>query len=527
MNIWEKFKKSGFLNVVLTFLCFVFIGCLSGLYIKNDIVYTYLFLAGYCVLAMLFAFYAEKQGANRLMVVIISFLIATGVLVQNVIAPINPDISSLDDWVSKQFKIAMFAIAFIAVYMVGRYIILKKSKELWVALVGLAAIGVLAICCILPETRGAKNWISIGGMSLQLTEFVKFFGVVFMGELILLEVSDWLKFTYMTLFMAVCAFILMVVVSEMGTLIILALVYLVLVLNYIRIPLLKVIVSLGVILFIVVFALCFRAIDSVTCQWDCINGCQETIKVEKLDEKGNPLKDSDGNIIYDSITRTKIISGIECPDCSEKGIDTRRYYKDPTYTCQRCYYKKYDGTTPDKCPICSENAILRSKFGGAASKLYQRFAVFLSYDKCSEEDFAVQVKTGLKAAKLGGWFGADDDNRVAVILPHNDSVVVAIANRMGMIWVFIILICYYALFLSVRFLRSPVKVAVILALFVQMVVTYAGNFNFFARTGIGVPFISSGGTIYAVSLAFVYVLFTRDERFMREKIEIKEGKKDE
>ena len=44
-----------------------------------------------------------------------------------------------------------------------------------------------------------------------------------------------------------------------------------------------------------------------------------------------------------------------------------------------------------------------------------------------------------------------------------------------------------------------------------------GNFNFFALTGIGVPIISSGGSIFAVSLAFVFIIYTRDSRCKKEK----------
>ncbi len=515
-KITERIKDYGLYNVICTSICFILIALLAPLYIDGEIIYTYMFLIGYGVVAAVLAMYAEKQGANRIMVTTFSLLIAIGVLVQNVIAPINPDVSDLDKWVFKQFIIAGFAICFIIFYMIARHVVLKRAKEhsVWFALV--AALGTLLFCCVLPEVNGARNWLYIGSLSLQITEFIKFFGIIFMGEMVLTEYSDWTKFLWLTGFMGICALLLILRISEMGTLIVLALVYAVLIFNYFKSGVIKAVVGFGITAFVVIFAFGYSSIDTVTCQWDCINGCKEIA----TDEKGEKLKDSKGNYIYTDEIR--VISGLECPSCKADGVDTRSYYEIPTYRCSKCFYKKYDKTDSDyvgfKCPVCSDHPILGSPYGNAASKIYQRFAVFLSYEKCENEDFAQQINLGLKAAKLGGWFGAEKGQYADIILPHNDSVVVAVGNRMGMIWVLFILLCYYALFLSIRHSRSPVKVSAILALFIQTIITYLGNYNLFALTGIGVPFISSGGTIYAVSLAFAFVIFTRDERYMKGKI---------
>ncbi len=508
-KIKERIKDLGLYNVIATALCFILTALTAPLYIEGEIVYTYMFLIGYGAVAAILAFYGEKQGANRILVITVSLLIAIGVLCQNAIVPINNEVRNLDQWVFKQFLIAGFAIGFIFCFMVARHILLKNAKgnSVWFILV--AAVGALLFCCVLPEVNGARNWLNIGPLSLQITEFVKFFGIIFMGEMILSEYSDLTKFLWLTGFIGISAVLLIVRISEMGTLIVLALVYAVLIFNYLKSGAIKTVTVLGILAFVIIFACGYLSIDKVVCKWDCYNGC----KVSETNE-------------------TYVVSGIECPQCRKNGVDTRNYYKNATYRCSKCFYRKYD-KTPEaysnyKCPMCEGHIILDSPVGYAASKLYQRFAVFLSYDKCSHESFADQINGGLKAAKLGGWLGEGKGTYTNIINPHNDSIVVAVGNRMGMIWVLIILLCYYSLFLSVRHSRSPVKVAAILALFIQTIITYLGNYNLFALTGIGIPFISSGGTIYAVSLAFAFVIFTRDGRYMKEKIKsIREDGTDE
>ena len=123
----------------------------------------------------------------------------------------------------------------------------------------------------------------------------------------------------------------------------------------------------------------------------------------------------------------------------------------------------------------------------------------------------MQMRKGERSAILGGWFG-NTDYRIAVPNMDNDSVMVGILNYMGFIIVILVAGLYFLLFLGLRNARSPVKAAAILALCVQMLLAFLGNFNQFALTGIGVPMISAGGTSYMISLVLMAVVLTRDAR---------------
>lgn len=525
-KIMDRLKEMSLINALIALIIFVAVAFLMNFYVSAEhrifaYMQMFLFFIPTCILVI----YAEKQGANRLMVAVISTLVAVGILVQYVIIPINQDIknSTVDAWAVKQVIIAFLSIGFIFVYMWARHLILKKAKKSALWIIMLASLVLTAVCCVLPEINGARNWVYIMGFSLQITEFIKLFGVVFMGELILSEYSDWTKFVIMTVYIVVTALALFVRINEMGTMIILGLVYLALTFNYLRAKWLRPFVSLVCIVLVGVFACGYIYMDSIACQWDCINEC----KVIATDEKGNYIKDEKGDYKYtDEILK---VSGIRCPRCAERGVETRSYYKTPTFSCPKCFYLKFDykDVTPDMaCPVCSDHLLLGSKYGSKFSKIYQRFALVFSYDKCKEMDFADQIRDGLDAAKRGGFTGASEDGLTYIINANNDSVVAAVANRMGLIWVLGILLCYYILFLSVKHLRSPVKVSVILAFCLQALVTYLCNYNLFALTGIGVPFISSGGSIYMVSLTFAHILFTRDERYIKGAISLNNADKE-
>ncbi len=104
--------------------------------------------------------------------------------------------------VLKQFlAVALGVVAFCAILVVLRYV--DTIKVLRIAL-AIGAIGLLGITLILAETHnGAKNWISLGGISIQPSELVKV-AFVFVGAVTLDKLQSIKNLTMYILFSAIC-----------------------------------------------------------------------------------------------------------------------------------------------------------------------------------------------------------------------------------------------------------------------------------------------------------------------------------
>lgn len=531
-------KEKRLWYIFCTAICFLLILPLFGLYIDGNLLFPYCLYLMFFLVAAALSWYAEGQGTNLLTVSAVSFLIATGALVQSVLKATSSSTGTTDSWSENLIIIAIVAIVFCSAFILLRNTVLRMLGGYVVWITGAIALGCLGFCLLTEGVNGAKNWASVGGMSLQLTEIVKFFGVLFLGGVLLTEYSDKAKFWIMTIFTGITAVILMVFINEMGTMMVIGLVYIALVFGYIKSWPCKLILVIALALMVGLFAYFYSNVNTVSCHWVCHQGCTDEITVEKKDEKGEVLKDKEGNPIKETVSIPHIVtgkSGKYCDKCLKLGKYTHVKELDPTFVCSFCSFTKFDRTQEEYnalyertynevtgwsqgklCEKCSDNLFI-GILKGKATKIYQRFAVWLDYDKAENMDFAQQIRDGIKATKLGGVFGTTESFGLSIINPYNDSVVVAVAYRMGMLWVMLILLAYYILFLGIRISRSPIKTGAILALCIQTLVVYAGNFNFFALTGIGVPLISSGGSIFAVSLAFVFIIYTRDSRCKKEK----------
>ena len=254
-----------------------------------------------------------------------------------------------------------------------------------------------------------------------------------------------------------------------------------------------------IILFLAAFAIgllgfVYYSVDSISNQWECPTGCVETVE-----HNGTTL------------TRTKINhKELVCSGCN-----AAKYAKYPTFTCKYCSYKKFsplpEGKTKDTyvCDICYHNTLLRGPLGDQVIKLYNRFSVWLNYKIMKYEDAGYQIAQGEKSAVLGGWFG-NRETKVYVPNKTNDSVLVGMFNQMGFSAVLVVFFLYYLLFLEIRNAVSPLKTAAILCLCFQALIATAGNFNLFALTGIGVPFISTGGSVYAITMVLTFFVLSND-----------------
>lgn len=363
---------------------------------------------------------------------------------------------------------------------------------------GFLALASLGLSLLLPETHGAKNWHTIGGVSIQVTEFSKLFVVLTLGLLFESKTTgknDWIKGIVSTVFMGVCG-LLFLGVGELGICLVLMCVFLSLSFMYLKTKWFKFSILFLVIFAVAILGYVYYIVDSVSNQWECPTGnCVETIE------------QSDGSVL----TRTKINhKELVCSGCN-----AAKYAKYPTFTCKYCSYKKFsplpEGKTKDTyvCDICYHNTLLRGPLGDQVIKLYNRFSVWLNYKIMKYEDAGYQIAQGEKSAVLGGWFG-NRETKVYVPNKTNDSVLVGMFNQMGFSAVLVVFFLYYLLFLEIRNAVSPVKTAAILCLCFQALIAAAGNFNLFALTGIGVPFISTGGSVYAITMILTFFVLSNN-----------------
>ena len=104
--------------------------------------------------------------------------------------------------VLKQFlAITLGVVAFCAILMILRHLDTIKSLRVILAI---GAIGLLGITLLLAETQnGAKNWLSLGGISIQPSELAKI-AFIFAGAVTLEKLQSIRSLTMYILFSAVC-----------------------------------------------------------------------------------------------------------------------------------------------------------------------------------------------------------------------------------------------------------------------------------------------------------------------------------
>lgn len=477
-------KKLSYINFILHIVC----GFLSWFYAADVGINTYVSIALVSfVLNELLIIYGCFQGADKVTLFGIIGINIMGVLVQSVFG--IPEI----DGKIKQLVIYLVAI----VAMVGFAIVTRKfkMKNFWITVFsGFLSVLILLVCCVMPENNGARNWISIAGFSIQLTEIVKFFGIIFLGSLYLNKWNEIVKFVVATCYVGLSAVLLVVRVNEMGTLLVLGLVYISLFYMYIKTKWLKWTVSALIVMALGVLIWGYNHIDSLSYRWECPAGCTETV----TDESGAEIEVK--KILHDTMI---------CDDCK-----VGKLRKEPAYICDVCKFRRFSSVPEEeeyKCEVCSEDFLLGGPLGSKLSKLYNRFSVWLNYDIMRYEDSAFQTKNSETSAVLGGWFGS---RKYDVYIPNmrNDSVIAGAMGYMGFASVAVILLLFYLVFLGIRNSRSPLKTSAILAFSYQAMIAVMGNLNMFALTGIGVPMVSTGGSIYIVSLLLIYIILTADNR---------------
>jgi len=374
----------------------------------------------------------------------------------------------------------------------------KTSHWQWI-LAGFATIAVILLCLFVKEENGARNWWKIGGLSIQLTEVAKFFYVFFVGILYFSNVNVKSKFVTGFLVTVLCCGLLVVICNELGTALVIFLSYLFTTLFGLKDlsmkdkknksafkakSLLAVLSLAGV---IAAFGL-YNNIASNVGTWDCPN--KECNVVNAFDlETCSKCKTE----------KPALGAAFNCPFCDYVTWDEIELVEDET--------GKINLTA--SCPHCNDVFLLKGKVGNVCKKLYDRFSITYDFDRVKGTSVAYQTEQCRSAMKVGGLFG-DMDTLVTVPIStvDTDSVVATLTNRLGLIFVLVILLGFALIFISVWEAYSPLRIMAICALVFQTVITYLGTINFVPATGIGVPLISRGGSNLVICYMLIYLILS-------------------
>ena len=146
------------------------------------------------------------------------------------------------------------------------------------------------------------------------------------------------------------------------------------------------------------------------------------------------------------------------------------------------------------------------------SRLFVRYSVWSNIDAANRDD-AYQAIQARKAIIRGGLFGTAE-NTVSIPVESSDFAFVGLILRCGVLFGLLILLIYLViLFRGTKIFTSKTNTydAIITAgstytLLFAAIVNIFGTTNFAPLTGVGLPFISSGGTCQVISFTLILVL---------------------
>ncbi|HHX03853.1 MAG TPA: FtsW/RodA/SpoVE family cell cycle protein [Tissierellia bacterium] len=133
-------------------------------------------------------------------------------------------------------------------------------------------------------------------------------------------------------------------------------------------------------------------------------------------------------------------------------------------------------------------------------------------------EVARQIRYGILAIASGGVFGVGPGestfNKLYIPEPHNDMIVSTLGEEFGFVGIAVVLLLFFILVFNIFRMAlnaSTLQVRVMSTgigslIFAQMVINFGSTLGLVPPTGIGLPFISYGGTSMLVMLGAVGIL---------------------
>lgn len=408
--------------------------------------------------------------------------------------------------------------AFIAIFIFC-LLTLKLNRVRVVCIAFIFMLGTFAACLFTKDINGVRGWVSIFGISIQITEVAKLFYLLCVGSLFSLPIAEKHRFIIgggITLVFVGILFI----ISELGTALVVLSAFAVTVFVTFKKIFWKLIVILFLLLAIITGAVGYNVVAKDMYKWQCpycdtINQdaqickhCEKTV-VQAMTFRHKADK-------YD----TKWI----CPDCSQANNDTQADCKNcrkdvmadgSVFSCNDCKFTQWKGEfdkksngNPELCDNCN-GKFRKGLFGigKTVKKVYDRFVVVYGYDKVQGTGEAYHMEMNKRAIKMGGLFG-NSETIVAVPNFDTDSVFAALVNRLGIFFGMFIMLIFLILFFNTYDITSPFRMLAMCIFIFQALYTFLGTLNLFPMTGIGIPLLSRGGSNFTISYVIIYYILT-------------------
>lgn len=390
----------------------------------------------------------------------------------------------------------------------------KTSKNQLIAI----SFAVMVLCLVYAffstPVLGAKGWLMIGGISLQLTLLAEVFYVLCIGTIFSIDLSEKSKFLY-SLILTVILVCMLLILNNIPIAFLVFSVFIFSVLIIFKENIWKIVSIALVLLLIISGVLGYNFVDSKMYKWECFycdkinydtNECVQCGKTVSQMATVKYKKDK-----YDVLW--------ECPGCSKMYDDTQTFCEDcqtdflinsHSFNCYDCHFTTWQENynnefAPRLCKNC--NGVFERGFGKILKKIHDRFSIVFDYDKVQGTGAAYHADMCKKAIKAGGFFGNSD---VLVDIPNldTDSVFAALTNRMGIIYVLALLILFFIIFINGCRTNSPLAVVAVCVLMLQALLAFLGNINLLPMSGVGVPFLSRGGTNLITAYFMIYFVLT-------------------
>lgn len=417
------------------------------------------------IVNMIIIFYGFSQAAGKVCIYGLCILNLCAALTQAVL-----DTGSMTTYIHMAIGLAFAYVTGIV------YTKMRHRMGLTIFLSAILTLGALALCLVLPETNGAKAWIVIGPLSLQITEFVKFFYVIFIGSLFSVKNREWLKLIYSFAVTGLAA-LLFLVINEFGTLLVIGSAFVcVSMISFRKKAACRIIVMACVIAVVGLLFVAYNGANSRIGKWSCPE-CQ-----------------------------TENHQSAECRKC-----DIKKPVGGYNFVCPICQYTTWGEeeikSEPANCEKCKEDGFLQSFVGRLCKKIYDRSSVTYNYEYVKGSGSAYHMEQNQKSMKVGKLFG-DKDSIVYVPNVDTDSVVAGLMNRLGMVFIFILLISFFSVFVSIYSAHSAIRMMALFVFVFQALYTFCGTLNILPMTGIGLPLISRGGSNLMISCGMIYFMLT-------------------
>ena len=400
--------KKGSLLILIIQLLF---GVLAS--IKGDVdSYFTTFLVSFvaCELVLL---YGISQGANQRVIWSVITLLNIGICIQNILGQTSSEKTAGIMFVSLVITVCY-------AFFDKNYLVDKKFAMYFMS--GLGIIASLFLIIFGESINGTKAWLTLGGISLQMSDVIKLTFIYFIALLYSSDFDESTKFKMSSVYLIIIS-ALMVLMNELGTILVVFSVYITFVIMYIQNKKYKLIVLSCVLAG--VFAISMMYLFTIN-----YSELLENIGLSKV------------RIIFEKIT--------------------------------------------------------------------ERISIWINYDGSKYEDYGYQALKAKQAALIGGWFGASKYT-IHIPVAVSDFVFPAILMKLGLVFGLTVIILFFNIYYRINYAKSMLKVASITALCFQAFIMIAGSINFFVMTGLGVPFLSSGGTNTLITYLLVYNILSRSD----------------